>query len=243
MLKYLYEHQCPLVEDGMDNEDVGQLLHELMSLQQIDILKYMHCKMFGIRYFKEQVLYSAIQCQWFEGIKYILQNCEGYGLPSLNLILNEFDDIEILQYCKSHSMMKWNIETNESFFDVISKIAEKKDSHQFLKLMIFDKDFEIPACVDLMKVAKWFDYREDILQLLHDRGFHSEKSMMEAVQNNLKVVKFFEDKGQNVNPIHFSIAIFAFATNYCKDNFIEILSYLLRKKCPQSKRLMDFPSI
>ncbi|GFH55443.1 hypothetical protein CTEN210_11919 [Chaetoceros tenuissimus] len=243
MLKYLHEHQCPLVEHGMVNEYADQLLHSLMSLQQIDILKYMHCKMSDVLYFKEGILYSAIQCKWFEGMKYILRNCEGYGLPNLNLILNEFDDIEILQYCQSHSKMKWDIESNDSFYDVILTIAEKKDSDQFLESLIFDKDFEIPVFANLMNVAKWFNHREDILQLLYDRRFPLKDSMREAVQNNVKVVKFLEDKGQKINAGHIQIAIAALAINRCKDDGIEIISYLIKKKCPQNKTLMDFPSI
>ena len=119
MLKYLFDNQCPL-------GDTGDLLDELMKLKQIDILKYMCRKMLHIQVFKEYILFVAIEFRWLEGMEYIFQNCEGYSVPHLNRVLDQFQDINVLKLCKSHSM-KWYPDDDGTIGEIFYNKTKRKN--------------------------------------------------------------------------------------------------------------------
>ncbi|GFH55442.1 hypothetical protein CTEN210_11918 [Chaetoceros tenuissimus] len=234
MLRYLHENNCPWepLQDPTNTTPVFGLLEAVMRLKDMDILKYVVHKMSDILGLKDNILIVALDYGWVEGFKYTIQNLDGCSLPSLNDATFTFrQKLDFLKYCKSEGM-KW-VQTS-NFPREILEISNGKDC-ELLKWVTSDVDVNLLRNSHILKFAKCFDFRHDVLEHFYNAGFLTKDALIIAIEDTqVKAVKALVEIGFKVDEDIFSCALRSFDC-VPTDKDIEILSFLVRKRCLQKK--------
>ena len=234
MLRYLHDSNCPW--EPIPNPRVFSFLDSVMSFERMDILKYIVHKMSDVPGVKDKILSLALGYGWVEGSKYITQNLEDCFLPSMNKALMYCPNLDLLKLCKNQGM-KWNYESNISIKEICSEIhaIATQKNWDLLEWVTSEVHPNVFKNTHILKIAQYFDFRYDVLQHLCNTGFSTKDALIVAIENmEVKAVKSLVEIGFEVNEELFVYAIKSFDCEPT-DKDIEILSFLIRKRCPQKK--------
>ena len=230
MLTYLHERNCPLGS----LQGSASLMNIFMSFVDMDILKYVVHKMSDIPGLKDDILHVALDHEWVEGFKYIIQNLDGCSLPSMNdatFICGH--KLDFLKFCKSQGM-KW-VHTDIVPRDILD-IATRKD-WDLLEWVTSEIGCHVLNSTHILEIAECFDFRRDVLEHFHDNRFFLTKDALKiAIEEymEVKVLKSLVEMGFKVDEDVFDLAMEIF-DDEPTDKAIEILSFLVSNRCPQKK--------
>ncbi|GFH55444.1 hypothetical protein CTEN210_11920 [Chaetoceros tenuissimus] len=230
MLRYLHERNCPLGS----LEGSASLMHIFMSFVDMDILKYVVHKMSDIPGLKDDIVHVALDHEWVEGFKYVIQNLDGCSLPSMNDATFIYGHkLDFLKFCKSQGM-KW-VHTDIIPRDILHMVTRK--DWDLLEWVTSEIGCHVLNSTHILEIAQYFDFRRDVLEHFYNNRFFLTKDIFKvAIEEYTEVIalKSLVEIGFKVDEDIFAFAMEIF-DDEPTDKTIEILSFLVSNRCPQRK--------